>query len=94
MPSLTKDKSLLLTGSVVSKWLRVSAKTLRLWSECNQIPATKVGGEWRYRESELAAWVKSKTNPAAQPGTASSGPRSRARPRLQPVGRNRPRRGT
>jgi excisionase family DNA binding protein len=49
----------LLTTSAVSKWLGVSTRTLCLWAECKEIPAIKVGRQWRFRESELANWLQS-----------------------------------
>jgi excisionase family DNA binding protein len=49
----------LLTTAAVSKWLGISTRTLCLWAECKEIPAIKVGRQWRFRESELADWLKS-----------------------------------
>jgi excisionase family DNA binding protein len=49
----------LLTTAAISKWLGVSTRTLCLWAECKEIPAIKVGRQWRFRESELANWLKS-----------------------------------
>lgn len=47
----------LMTTAAVSKWLGVSTRTLCLWAECKEIPAIKVGRQWRFRESELARWL-------------------------------------
>jgi excisionase family DNA binding protein len=47
----------LLTTSVVSKWLGVSTRTLCLWAECKEIPAMKIGRQWRFRESEVSNWL-------------------------------------
>jgi len=30
-----------------------------LWAECKEIPAIKIGRQWRFRESELALWLRS-----------------------------------
>jgi len=49
----------LMTTSAVSKWLGVATRTICLWAECKEIPAIKVGRQWRFRESELATWLKS-----------------------------------
>jgi excisionase family DNA binding protein len=51
-----------LTTAAVSKWLGVSTRTLCLWAECKEIPAIKVGRQWRFRESELAAWLQNSSN--------------------------------
>jgi excisionase family DNA binding protein len=48
----------LLTTAAVSKWLGISTRTLCLWAECREIPAIKVGRQWRFRESELASWLR------------------------------------
>jgi excisionase family DNA binding protein len=49
----------LLTTSAVSKWLGVSTRTLCLWAECKEIPAMKIGRQWRFRESEVSNWLHS-----------------------------------
>ena len=47
-----------MTTAAVAKWLGVSTRTLCLWAECREIPAIKVGRQWRFRESELSAWLR------------------------------------
>lgn len=49
----------LLTTAAVSKWLGVSTRTVCLWAECREIPAIKIGRQWRFRESELNEWLRS-----------------------------------
>jgi len=49
----------LLSTAAVAKWLGVSTRTLCLWAECKEIPALKIGRQWRFRESELANWLRS-----------------------------------
>jgi excisionase family DNA binding protein len=51
----------LLTAEAVSKWLRISAKTLNQWAEAKKIPAVKEGNEWKFRETDLTNWVKKQT---------------------------------
>jgi excisionase family DNA binding protein len=48
-----------LTTAAVSKWLGVSTRTVCLWAECREIPAIKLGRQWRFRESELTSWLQS-----------------------------------
>ena len=55
---LSNNREPLLTTEVISKWLGVSTRTLCLWAECQEIPAFKVGRQWRFRESELARWLQ------------------------------------
>ncbi len=59
METLTNKHEPLMTTAAVSKWLGISTRTLCLWAECKEIPAIKVGRQWRFRESELANWLKS-----------------------------------
>ncbi|SPE41467.1 hypothetical protein SBA3_430052 [Candidatus Sulfopaludibacter sp. SbA3] len=59
MENLTGKREPLLSTSAVSKWLGISTRTLCLWAECKEIPAIKVGRQWRFRESELANWLQS-----------------------------------
>jgi excisionase family DNA binding protein len=49
----------LITTAAVAKWLGVSTRTLCLWAECREIPAIKIGRQWRFRESELDDWLRS-----------------------------------
>jgi excisionase family DNA binding protein len=49
----------LLTTAAVAKWLGVATRTLCLWAECKEIPAIKIGRQWRFRERELRAWLDS-----------------------------------
>lgn len=55
---LSNPREPLLTTAAVSKWLGVATRTLCLWAECQEIPAIKVGRQWRFRESELATWLQ------------------------------------
>ncbi len=61
MENLTRREPLLTTAAV-SKWLGISTRTLCLWAECREIPAIKVGRQWRFRESELATWLNDTDN--------------------------------
>ena len=58
MENLLSKREPFLTTAAVSKWLGISTRTLCLWAECKEIPAIKVGRQWRFRESELASWLK------------------------------------
>jgi excisionase family DNA binding protein len=59
MENFSSKREPLLTTAAVSKWLGTSTRTLCLWAECKEMPAIKVGRQWRFRESELADWLKS-----------------------------------
>ena len=57
----------LLTTAAVSRWLGVSTRTLCLWAECNEIPAIKIGRQWRFRESEVTNWLTSERQSSVKP---------------------------
>jgi excisionase family DNA binding protein len=59
MEKLSNYREPFMTTAAVSKWLGISTRTLCLWAECHEIPAIKVGRQWRFRESELAGWLQS-----------------------------------
>lgn len=44
-----------------AEYLGVNKDTLRNWikKEESQIPANKVGKQWKFKRSELDAWIKS-----------------------------------
>jgi excisionase family DNA binding protein len=48
----------LLTTAAVAKWLGIAPRTVCLWAECKEIPAIKIGRQWRFRESELRDWLQ------------------------------------
>jgi PTS system nitrogen regulatory IIA component len=55
----------------VAEYLQVDMSTLYLWSQRGQIPAMKVGKMWRYRRSEIDAWLdQSRNHPAKDEATS------------------------
>jgi PTS system nitrogen regulatory IIA component len=46
----------------VAEYLQVDMSTLYLWSQRGQIPAMKVGKMWRFRRSEIDAWLDQSRN--------------------------------
>jgi PTS system nitrogen regulatory IIA component len=48
----------LLTTREVAFILKVSPRTVRLWAECSEIPALRVGGPWRFRRDEFNRWLE------------------------------------
>ena len=56
----------LLTLSEAAKLLQVSTRTLQRMIRQRQLPAFKVGGQWRMRESQLGEWLDQKAKSALQ----------------------------
>jgi excisionase family DNA binding protein len=51
-----------LTLKQTAELLRMSTRTLLRMVQSNELPAFKVGGQWRFLESELIKWFKASTN--------------------------------
>jgi excisionase family DNA binding protein len=52
-----EQKNPLLSTAAVARWLGISTRTVCFWAECGEIPAIKVGRQWRFREEELRRWL-------------------------------------
>jgi excisionase family DNA binding protein len=52
------DSIRLLTLDEAAALLQVSKRTLQRMIKINQLPAFKVGGQWRVRETQLRQWVE------------------------------------
>ena len=63
-------------------WLGVSARTVCLWAECGEIPALKIGRQWRFPVSELRQWLDSPqaSKVKGQPSSNTSFPRATLNP--------------
>lgn len=48
----------LLTLPEAAELLHVSTRTLQRMIRRNELPAFKVGGQWRLRESQLTRWIE------------------------------------
>lgn len=40
-------------------FLNIKPVTLRKWIKVNSVPAHRIGKQWKFKRSELEAWVKS-----------------------------------
>jgi excisionase family DNA binding protein len=61
MQKLLSNRESLLTTAAVAKWLGIAPRTVCLWAECREIPAIKIGRQWRFREGELWEWLRNPT---------------------------------
>jgi excisionase family DNA binding protein len=53
-----KESFQLLTLPEAAQLLHVSIRTVHRMIHKNDLPAFKVGGQWRLRESQLAQWIQ------------------------------------
>jgi excisionase family DNA binding protein len=55
----------ILTLPEVAQLLKVAEKTVYGMAQKGELPAFKVGGQWRFRRTDLDAWIDAKTRRAA-----------------------------
>ena len=53
-----------LSSSIVANRLNVSRRTIRLWAECGELPAIKIGRQWRFDADCLEAWISRQERPS------------------------------
>jgi len=53
----------LLTLEEVADRLRVSVRTVKQWANSDELPGGKVGGSWRFRRSDVEAWLDKQLTP-------------------------------
>ncbi len=58
----TQEEFRLLTLEAAAEILQVSKRTLMRMIQKKEVPAFKVGGQWRIRESQFRKWVENKEN--------------------------------
>lgn len=59
----------ILSTDEASRMMRISPNKLRELAEGGEIPAFRVGKNWRYRKQDLISWVESRV----QENSASAG---------------------
>ena len=77
-----------LTTDEVLKYLRVNARTVYRLIKAGKIPAVRVGNQWRFRKTDIDAWLMGQQ--AADPSATSDPSSNDAGPPLRPHNR-RPR---
>lgn len=60
------DQIQLLTLAEAARVLHVSTRTLQRMIRNHELPARKVGGQWRVRETQLLEWIERRGGLAAQ----------------------------
>ena len=60
------DQIQLLTLAEAARVLHVSTRTLQRMIRNHELPARKVGGQWRVRETQLMEWIERRGGQAIQ----------------------------
>jgi excisionase family DNA binding protein len=63
MSSKNNDE-LILTIKDVAEYLKVAEKSIYRLAGARRIPAFKVGGTWRFRKSDIDAWIANQSKQA------------------------------
>lgn len=58
-----------LTVNEVAKYLKVNERTIYRLAASSGLPAFKVGNSWRFKRSELEAWIKSQQSEKRDAGS-------------------------
>lgn len=56
----------LMSVTELAEYLNVNISTIYMWSQRGQFPAMKIGALWRYRRSDIEAWLNSRRSPAVE----------------------------
>ena len=60
----TAPKSELMTVTETCRYLKITSRTLYRYLQSRQIPAFKLGKEWRFVRSDLEQWIRDRTRTA------------------------------
>jgi excisionase family DNA binding protein len=60
-PMAKEYKSELMTAEETCRYLKITQRTLYRYLQNHQIPAFKLGKEWRFVRSDLEQWIRDRT---------------------------------
>ena len=52
------DQDVLLNVKQVAQYLQLKQSTIYSWAQDGKIPAIKIGRTWRFRRTDLDAWLQ------------------------------------
>ena len=81
MKTKLADHDQFMTTEEVLEYLQVNLRTVYRLIRRRNIPAIRVGRQWRFRRGDIEAWLETQRATAAQPGSPPSA-RPNGRPRL------------
>jgi excisionase family DNA binding protein len=55
-------KNELLTAAEACRYLRITSRTLYRYLQRHQVPAFKLGKEWRFVRSDLDEWIRARAD--------------------------------
>jgi len=58
-----RESERLLRTKEVAQWLGISSRTVRLWAECSELPAVKIGRQWRFQREAVLEWMEKSARP-------------------------------
>lgn len=62
----TQEDLRLITLETAAEILQISKRTLVRMIQKKEVPAFKIGGQWRIRESQFKRWVEHKENQVSE----------------------------
>lgn len=66
----------ILTIPEVGELLRVAQKTVYSLAQKGELPAFKIGGQWRFSRTAIESWIAERTRSRLQAGTPAASPDS------------------
>ncbi len=78
----------ILTVHEVAALLKVGGKTTYTMAQAGQLPGFKVGGQWRFRRTDIDAWIQGRVAETLE-RPAGSGGKSRKSPKSGRGGRRK-----
>jgi len=63
----------LLSSSDAAKLLGVSRRTVALWAELGELPAFKVGRNWKFQHEAIKEWLSRRSNEALRTSASAGG---------------------
>lgn len=61
-----------LTSQQVASLLGFATRTICYWAECGELPAVKLGRQWRFDGNAIQLWIESRQNSPASVSSDSS----------------------
>jgi excisionase family DNA binding protein len=77
----------ILTIPEVGELLKIAEKTVYVLAQRREIPAFKVGGQWRFSRTAIDGWIEARTQSPASTSSSLRGRERASRPNRSRKGR-------